>query len=243
MATSEFICSWVDGYLRKREEIERAFQFAKPLENEHEMFPSPDGRYTLEVSRYQNPSGWNYSRGVVRQVASGDVIADIRRNIGAFPYAWVYHVNGRSYLICGEDYQGQTVIDLDAAHSKTFVPEEAERGAGFCWDAIYPSPVGRTMAVDGCYWACPYEWVFFDCPDPMSLPYVELERIDSPADKPSQWVDSTTFRCFIEFDVRKADGVPLDDLPEDERDRLESNWDLVSNRTAELVWRRPSNRP
>ena len=32
--------------------------------------------------------------------------------------------------------------------------------------AAYLSPDGHTLAVDGCHWACPYEYRFFDFTDP-----------------------------------------------------------------------------
>jgi hypothetical protein len=55
--------------------------------------------------------------------------------------------------------------------------------------AVYPSPDGLVLAVDGCYWACPYEIVFFDFANPASLPLPEIDRCEEVTDPVIGWVD------------------------------------------------------
>jgi len=88
---------------------------------------SPSGKYKLVVTPYSTTNGgWDYSRGVVSIAGSvvtrsasrplGAVLAEVLRNYGMFPFTFVEgHGNGHDYLICGEDYQGQTVVELDTS--------------------------------------------------------------------------------------------------------------------------------
>lgn len=69
------------------------------------------------------------------------------------------------------DYQGQTVIELDTGRHVNHLPSSASRGHGFCWASINPSPTGKLVAVEGCYWACPYELRFYDFSEPMLPPW------------------------------------------------------------------------
>lgn len=104
------------------------------------------------------------------------LLDDVRRNYGLFWFAWVTR-DGLDYLLCGEDYQGYNVIDLAGGRNVLTFPEAAYKGGGFCWTAVHPSPSGRTLAVEGCYWACPYELVFYDLPEPTRSPLPELGRV------------------------------------------------------------------
>lgn len=130
---------------------------------------SPSGKYVLTTSRYATKPGcWNYSRGVVRSAATGQIVGDIKRNYSAFPFLWVEgHPNGHDYLVGGESYQGQTVIELDTGRRRDFLPEDAKKGFGFCWAEYQFETSTRTLVVEGCIWACPYEFRLYDFSDPM----------------------------------------------------------------------------
>lgn len=154
---------------------------------------SPSGAFSLEVSAYASgPDTWNYSRGVVRRTSDHAVVADIKRNFDWLWHAWVPHRNGHEYLLCGEEYQGYNVIELESGRNRTHFPDEAFDGAGFCWMEVQPSPDGLTLAVTGCYWASPSELVFLDFADPASLPLKELARIGDLRETVG-WVDDNTF--------------------------------------------------
>jgi len=71
---------------------------------------SPSGKYKLVLTPFKTQEGcWSYTQGLVYE---GDrLITEVQRDYSSFPFAWIDpHVNGGSYLICGENYQGQTVI-------------------------------------------------------------------------------------------------------------------------------------
>ena len=143
---------------------------------------SPSGRYNLTIDVYgTKPGCWSYTRGRVYQVEDGVLLGDVKRNYSSFPFEWVdSHVKtGHDYLICGEDYQGQTFINLTTGERKDFRPEEAKKGHGFCWSSYKLLPDGITLQVDGCYWACPYETRFYDVSNPMEgWPLLEGVSLD-----------------------------------------------------------------
>lgn len=174
----------------------------------------------------------------------------------AFPFGWAEgHSNGHDYLLCGEDYQGYTVIELDTKERKDLLPESVPKqytykdqngveksgvvdtypnGYGFCWADIKPSPDRNVLAVSGCYWACPYEVVLYDFSDPMRLPYWEIERWDEIEDFDS-WGSDGKITMSRTIEVRKSDGKPFADLSDDEIDQAEATGD-EGEKTLYKTW-------
>ncbi len=140
---------------------------------------SPSGKYKLVVTSYTSgPGTWNVTEGKVFRVDSDQPIASIRRNYSSFPYLFIeQHANGHDFLIGGEDYQGQTVIELDTGTKRGLLPEEARQGHGFCWAHYTYHPETKLLLVDGCHWACPYEYRFYDFSDPMNKGWPQLELV------------------------------------------------------------------
>jgi hypothetical protein len=137
---------------------------------------SPSGRYKLVVTAHEtSPGCWGYTKGVVCWDSTGDLIGVIERNYSSFPFLWMEgHADGHDYLIGGENYQGQTFIQLDTGEVRDNLSDGANKGFGFCW-ASYKLLDGKTLLVNGCFWACPYEYKFFDVSNPMSgWPEIEL---------------------------------------------------------------------
>lgn len=214
-------------YLKKRESVEAFFTETALVRDDRQVVVSPFGDYELTIDPYSTgPHTWKYSRGRVRRSKSPDVIADVKRNYGHFWHAWVRHANGNDYLLCGEDYQGQTVVNLSTGGTVSYFPEEGHDGTGFCWTVAFPSPDTRFLAVEGCVWACPYEVVFFDFSDPDQLPYPELLRVADLYDSLG-WQDDGSFRMTREIEVRKSDGKPYEDLSEDEQVALDEDASLI----------------
>ncbi len=191
----------MNSYAAHRLEVLEKFAQAVQLEDAAEVFVSPSGLYQLEVTKFSTGADtWNYSRGVVSRVEDGVLIADIKRNYGAFWHSWVVQPNGLEFLLCGEDYQGYNVIALNTAENHGFFSAEGLEGRGFCWAAVHPSPDGLTLAVEGCYWACPYELVFYDFAYPTVLPLPELARPELSEDDffvVTGWQDNQTFEFTV----------------------------------------------
>jgi len=216
------------------------------LDNVRE-YRSESDKYRLIVTPFATKKGcWNYTRGVVFE--GRRKIAEVRRNYSAFEYAFIEgHKNGHDYLVCGEDYQGQTVIELDTGKRVDFVPHAIDAGHGFCWVKVTPSPDGTILAVEGCIWACPYEVLIVDFRNPMEPPWAELHR-ESRYEEFLGWKDENTCSIGIEYEARKSDGKPENELTDEEleeMDRLEAEssygdvWMTVKDKKVE--WTRPSD--
>lgn len=228
-----------DWYREKRLRVEAHFRAAFATETKH--YPSPSGRYGVDVTRYATgPATWAYARGSIFREGERAPIAVIDRNFGAFPLSWCEgHPNGHDYLLGGEDYQGQTVVELDTGERVDHIDPQARDGMGFCWAAHFPSPAGDLLFVDGCFWAAPYELVLFDFREPMQLPYPELGRW--PVDRTHGWQQDGSFVFEHTLTIRRSDGTPLRDLSDDERDAIELADDYrerVDERSYRARWRR-----
>jgi len=121
---------------------------------------SPSGRFRLTITNYK--SGW-LSRGVVTRVEDGVELANIIRNY-SFKYSWVIK-GGSEYLITGRSYMSQTIVNLETGAILEPKGNQYD-GHTFCWALASLSPDSNTLVVDGCHWACPYEFRFFDFTDP-----------------------------------------------------------------------------
>lgn len=207
-----------DWRAEKRAAIDAVFDSARRGESSRHF--SPSGRYELEIVSWEPPSGWRYSEGIVRS-SDGESIAVIRRNYGQFPFAWCEdHPLNHDYLIAGEDYQGQTIIELDTARRADYLPGPAQRGHGFCWAKHHVAPDKTVLIVDGCVWACPYELVAFDFSQPMQLPYAELHRWAGDLAVVDGFDEGGTLSWTFDREVRLSDGKPYVDLTDEEEAAL-----------------------
>jgi hypothetical protein len=156
--------------------------------DEIERILSPDGLYQLTIEHFTHYEGhirYSHTLGIITSNIDSEYRVEIKRNMGHFMYKWVKKDN-TSYLICGQDYQGYSIVDLEDGTIFDFVPEEAYEGHGFCWAAIHYSDITDVLVVEGCIWACEYEIVFYDFSKPLELPYKELKRV-SPYEKIIGW--------------------------------------------------------
>jgi len=159
---------------------------------------SPSGRFHLLVRYYKTKEGcWSYSRGTVYRKDTGEEVCDIKRNYSTFHHSFV-EKSGQEWLITGRSYMSQTIVNLDTGEE--FEPDEDHYdGFAFCWASCSISPDGNTLVVDGCHWACPYEFRFYDFTDP-SKGWKQLEigpddlYIDADVKAP-EWLNNETVVC------------------------------------------------
>lgn len=191
-----------ERYMERRKRVEGMFTVEKLKPDSIRVELSPSGKYQLEIRTYTTgEKTWDYTRGIVTKIEESKPIADVKRNYHHFWHAWFQHPNGNEYLLCGEDYQGYSVVNLTTREYHCYFPEDAYRGAGFCWASAYPSPDGLALVVDGCYWACPYELVLYDLSNPDALPLPEIKRMaDACMYDSDGWDDNNTFRYVREID-------------------------------------------
>jgi len=231
-----------NAYRRLR--VERAMK--TPLEDQRKEHLSPSEKYRLVITPYHTGKGtWNYSEGLLYRQGDTEPFQRVVRNYGSFPFSWIEgHANGHDYLLCGEDYQGQTVIELDTGDRVDHMPKSAESGVGFCWADHHPSPDGMMIAVEGCYWACPYEVIIVDFSHPMQVPWPELAR-DSDNEDFIGWIDNTSCKIGRKFDWSIKHGKREHDLTDaemEECDELEESLgfsEVWEYRSDSIVWTRP----
>ena len=175
---------------------------------------SPSGKYVLMITGYNTvKGGWNYTRGEVRTKA-GNLIADIKRNYSHFPFLWIEgHLNGHDYLVCGEDYQGQTVIELDTGKRRDHLPEEAKEGTAFCWADMRFDISSQILVVNGCFWACPYEFRFYDFSDPMQgWTWLETPSYIPTDEKQPKISSNSSITCYQTSKIYLPTNQTEDDL-------------------------------
>lgn len=211
-----------------REEIEKFFVEENANREARTEHLSPSGKYKLLVTPYKTKNGcWNYTRGqVYKKKDDCDncwfLIADVKQNYSHFPFGWAEgHPNGHDYLLCSENYQGQTVVELDTGKRIDFLPSQAHEGVGFCWVGRLPSPDMKMLAVEGCFWACPYEIVLYDFSDPMNLPYKQLLRADMYSDTSLHgWSDKNEMMLVKTRTIHTPTNQYLDEMTSQDMDNL-----------------------
>jgi hypothetical protein len=192
---------------------------------------SPSGKYKLTTQSYKTGEHtWNYSRGVVTEVATGKQVGDVRRNYGSFWHTWLERKDG-TYLLCGEDYQGYGYVHCEAATQQFYYPRNILSGSGWCWGAAYVSPSGQFLLVAGCYWACPWEMRLLDLRGSMELPFTCLKTFsDTPSDDFKRWRRDDGFvGLILGTEVLKADGRLLGALSSEDEDKvIDEKWETMT---------------
>jgi len=188
---------------------------------------SPSGVYRLVVTAHGTGGGtWNYSKCKVYK--GTDLIETVYRNYGSFPFSWVegHSITGHDYLICGSDYQSQTVVELNTGE-RADTPKGA---SGFCWVCHHPNPDGTMIAVEGCFWGGPDETLIVDFSDPMSLPHLVIHTDDEGGFE--AWVSDTdcrigTEREYVDLPGHALHGKSENDLFRENHD--EDYFDEIEN--------------
>ena len=137
--------------VRSRAERTKLFhEEGKPVEGSRKEHLSPSGKYKLVTECYGFKKGWNYSKGSVFRQGEDEPLFEVYRNYGHFTFLFVEdHPNSHAYLVCGEDYQGQTVLELDTGKRKDYLPRDGIVGHGFCWTAKRFNATSQILIVDG----------------------------------------------------------------------------------------------
>jgi hypothetical protein len=83
----------------------------------------------------------------------------------------VKHRNGKHYLVYRKDLYGYSIYDVADKKSVDYFPKESLDGEEtFIWRSVTYCAVNDVLAVEGCYWACPYGFIFYDFSNPMEVP-------------------------------------------------------------------------
>ncbi len=218
-------------YRIRRAEISDKIDDGKLLSDKRKEYPSPMERYVLSITPVafkEDGRYWAYTIGKVYKKLknkTGEHVCTIYRNSEKFPFVFFENQeDGHDYLITGEDYQGQTVVQLDTKERYDFIGEKAKRNMEFCWQKFHLSPNGKVLAVEGHARNKPSEMAeyrsvrFFVFEDALALPYEETgDRISFHYDEAIGWEDDSHFLVSVIEDRRKDDLKRLKDMTKKER--------------------------
>jgi hypothetical protein len=145
-----------------------------------------NGKYYAEVISYdqyrtENGLKRNYcgARISVRD-EHGQIITDFKmigENLVFLEL--IKHQNGKEYFIFRKDLYGYSVMDIESGVTVDYIPRKSfiplggvhmEEETFICCGAAY-CKINNILAIDGCYWACPYDFEFYDFSNPMNLPF------------------------------------------------------------------------
>ena len=174
-----------------RAEIEKFFNADLIIPSEHISDKSANGNYLLNVDVYavNDPHrNWYISVATITDLRTNEVVAQIKRNDDSFFFAWIER-DEIEYLICSEDLEGQTVIDLTHHHIASYSSEDDL----FIWMEFYPSPSMDKIAIVGCCWACPYVVAVYNFHNPTQLPLKRIIEILLSGNDFEKWIDDDSF--------------------------------------------------
>lgn len=163
-----------DWYTKKRAMIRDAFRIGTPKQHLSKTIDSPTGKYSIETTPFKiSKNGWDYCEGRFYNNLDDEYITSVYRNYGSFPYCWLEGHPEGDFVICGEDYQGMTLVDLMSGRSTAFITEDAHKGGGFCASSFDVSPEMDRIAVEGCYWGDMYQLMILEIPQkaPLQFPW------------------------------------------------------------------------
>jgi hypothetical protein len=105
---------------------------------------------------------------------NGNKVAEIRNiDYSVDLFSEIEHSNGKYYLIFSTDLYGYSLLDLSNYQIYNYVPEESliQGNETFIWTDTLYCKKNNIIAVDGCFWACPFSTYFYDFSEPEILPY------------------------------------------------------------------------
>lgn len=113
---------------------------------------SPCKNYAIIIEKYD----WNCHKCTVFD--RHKMIVELLSTASQFWHCWIVKDNC-PYLVCNEDPQGYTVVNLKAQSIHPYVDTS---GWGLTWKTVKPSPDGKWLAVQGDYMETTSEIAIFE---------------------------------------------------------------------------------
>lgn len=164
-------------YLEHRREFDSIFESP---EEPYDSIVLGNGKYHVEIFQYTGTVfikrfGTLLDHSVLRlsvRDKENDILAEIKAIDNHEFITLVEHQNGLDYLLYRTELYGYSVLELVTGKSVDYIPESSFTGGEetFIWVDIKYCPLNNLLVVDGCYWACPFEFEFYDFSNPMDLP-------------------------------------------------------------------------
>jgi len=130
--------------------------------------------FDLEINYYKtNKEIPNFSQGIITNNKTFHNIY-INRNYSDFPFLFITHTNGRCYLICGEEYQGFTVVNLNTQQKINHFSKGYLTNKGFCpYEWLYDRD-NNYLNILGCDYYGKEEIITYDFHNPDKEKYKRI---------------------------------------------------------------------
>jgi len=216
-------------YEDRRNKVIQAVSLGKPLKGKKETRNSPSGKYKLELMPYsvQDMRCPFYSVVEIVRISDGERMGKIIRNEADFPFLFVENRDGKDYLMCAEDYQGFTLINITDGKKYDYIPEKSKRELALRITDFHLTPNKECVAIEGFGKLKPSDIIesdeihFYKINDLTKLPYQEIDkRISFAYDKVIGWETNERFIISRIEDYIMPAGVCLDDVT-DRKERLD----------------------
>lgn len=212
-------------YEDRRGKVMQAISVGKPLKGKRETRKSPSEKYTLELLPYSvsDKKIPYYSVVEIVRTKDGERLGKVIRNEADFPFLFVEDYDGKDYLLCAEDYQGFTIINITEGKKYDYIAEKSKRDLALRISDFYLSPDRKTLAIEGHAKSKPNDIVeldeihFYRITDLTKLPYAEVDkRIIFAYDKVIGWDTSERFIISMIEDYLVPSGICLDEIRDSE---------------------------
>lgn len=233
-------------YEERRSRAIQLVSLGRPLKGKREKRQSPSGKYTLDLMLYavKDENCPFYSIVEIIRNSDGDRVGKVVRNEADFPFLFIEdHKDGKDYLICAEDYQGFTIINITDGKKYDYVAEKAKRGMSLRITDFFLSQNKENLAIEGHTKSKPSDIVetdeihFYHINDISKLPYTEVDkRITFAYDKVIGWESNERFIVSRIEDCIMPTGVCLDDITDPKERQSQLIAGNIKKQTAYYVY-------
>lgn len=216
-------------YEERRSKVIQAVSLGKPLKGKKENRASPSGKYKLELLPYsvKDMRCPFYSVVEIIRSSDGDRMGKIIRNEADFPFLFIEDLDGKDYLLCAEDYQGFTLINITEGKKYDYIAEKSKRDLAMRITDFYITPNRKCLAIEGYTKHKPSDIIemdeihFYKIADLTKFPYQEVDkRITFAYDKVIGWESDERFILSRIEDYVMPSGICLDDV-KDQSERID----------------------
>ncbi|AGC01650.1 hypothetical protein H012_gp815 [Acanthamoeba polyphaga moumouvirus] len=158
---------------------------------------SPSNKYKLTIETYKTKPGcWNYTRGIIYKIESGEIIQIIDRNYSNFIFNF-FNRYDKEWLFCGKTYYSQCFINLETG--ELYDNSDECKPNSLCWTNVQANPTGTLLAVEGCIWGGGEFVTFYDFSNPKNgwkeIPFMEDENYSLClyGKYNTKWINNTQF--------------------------------------------------
>jgi len=105
--------------------------------------------HTMLVEYYKVQNHPNITKATIYNRMDKNLI-ELKRNYSNFPFTCIRHSNAFYYLICGEEYQGFTVLNLETFKKNNHTSLSCYKRKGFCPYEWTYEKINNMLYVVGC---------------------------------------------------------------------------------------------